>query len=161
MIANASSTQCYTTSWHTYSTGCYSKHGSDFINVPIQPVWQWIMESDSRWLVFKATFNMSITSHMHVIYSIAHSICKLMGKLNTLAILRPLHSYTPYHSNGLMQGRCNSSAFVATDLCLFWIKSPPPSAAYMRLWIGSALLQIMACRLFGAKPLFEPMLEYC
>ena len=31
----------------------------------------------------------------------------------------------------------------------------------MHQWIGSALLQIMACRLFGAKPLSEPMLAYC
>ena len=35
------------------------------------------------------------------------------------------------------------------------------SAAYMLQWIGSALVQIMSCRLVGAKPLFEPMLEYC
>ena len=39
--------------------------------------------------------------------------------------------------------------------------SSPPSAAYMRQWIGSALVQIMACRLFGAKPLSKPMLGYC
>ena len=37
----------------------------------------------------------------------------------------------------------------------------PPSAAYMRQWIGPALVQIMACRLFGAKPLSKPMLDYC
>ena len=37
----------------------------------------------------------------------------------------------------------------------------PPSAAYMRRWTGSALVQVMACRLFGAKPLLEPMLAYC
>ena len=37
----------------------------------------------------------------------------------------------------------------------------PPSAAYMRQWIGSALVQIMACRLFGAKPLSESVLTYC
>ena len=30
--------------------------------------------------------------------------------------------------------------------------SSPPSAAYMRQWSGSALVQIIACRLFGAKP---------
>ena len=36
-----------------------------------------------------------------------------------------------------------------------------PSAAYMRQRTGSALLQIMACRLVGAKPLSKPMLEYC
>ena len=39
--------------------------------------------------------------------------------------------------------------------------SSPPSAAYTRQWIGSALVQIMACRLFGAKPLSEPMLGNC
>ena len=37
----------------------------------------------------------------------------------------------------------------------------PPSAAYMRQWIGSALVQIMACPLFGTKPLSKPMLVYC
>ena len=34
-------------------------------------------------------------------------------------------------------------------------------AAYMRQWIGSALVQIMACRLIGAKPLTKPLLAYC
>ena len=29
----------------------------------------------------------------------------------------------------------------------------------MRRWTGSALVQIMACRLVGAKPLSEPLLE--
>ena len=38
------------------------------------------------------------------------------------------------------------------------INSSPPSAAYMHPWIGSELVQIMACRLFGAKPLSEAML---
>ena len=33
--------------------------------------------------------------------------------------------------------------------------SSPHCAAYMRRWIGSALLQIMVCRLFGTKPLSE------
>ena len=39
--------------------------------------------------------------------------------------------------------------------------SSPPSATYMRQWIGSALVQIMACRLFGAKPLSKPILGFC
>ena len=38
--------------------------------------------------------------------------------------------------------------------------SSPPSAAYMRQWIGSALVETMAWRLFGAKPLSKPMLVY-
>ena len=37
-------------------------------------------------------------------------------------------------------------------------ESYPPSAAYMRQWIGSVLVQIMVCRLYGAKPLSKPML---
>ena len=41
------------------------------------------------------------------------------------------------------------------------INSSPPSPTYMRQWTGSSLLQVMACRLFGAKPLPEPMLIYC
>ena len=31
----------------------------------------------------------------------------------------------------------------------------------MRLWAGSTLVQIMACRLFGTMPLSKPMLGYC
>ena len=41
------------------------------------------------------------------------------------------------------------------------IKSSPPSDAYMCQWTGSTLVQIMACRLFGAKPLHEQTLTYC
>ena len=38
--------------------------------------------------------------------------------------------------------------------------SSPPSATYMHQRIGSALVEILACRLFDAKPLSKPMLEY-
>ena len=48
--------------------------------------------------------------------------------------------------------------FSYCDAQLF-VNSSRPSAAYMRQWIGSAFMQIMACRLFGAKPLFKPMLS--
>ena len=41
------------------------------------------------------------------------------------------------------------------------VNSSPPGVAYMRQLIGSALVQIMACHLFGAKPLSKPMLEDC
>ena len=36
-----------------------------------------------------------------------------------------------------------------------------PRDAYMRHQTCPSLVQIMACRLVGAKPLSEPMLEYC
>ena len=39
--------------------------------------------------------------------------------------------------------------------------SSPPSAAYLRQWIRSGLVQIMACRLFGAKSLSKPAVGYC
>ena len=48
---------------------------------------------------------------------------------------------------------------------LFWfpdlINSSPPNAAYMRQWNWSALVKIMACRLFRTKPLSKPMRDYC
>ena len=41
------------------------------------------------------------------------------------------------------------------------VNSSPPYAVYMYQWSGVALVQIMACRLFGAKPLSKPMLDCC
>ena len=41
------------------------------------------------------------------------------------------------------------------------INSLRPSDAKMRQQSKSSLVQIMACRLIGAKPLSEPVLEYC
>ena len=55
----------------------------------------------------------------------------------------------------LVQGWC-----YPTILYRHWLISPY-SAAYMRQWTGSALVQVMACRLYGTKPLPEPMLAYC
>ena len=40
----------------------------------------------------------------------------------------------------------------------FW---SPTGAAYVRRWTASALVQVMACHLFGTKPLPEPILTYC
>ena len=45
--------------------------------------------------------------------------------------------------------------------CTCTFNSSPICAAYMRQWTRSALVQVMACRLFGAKPLPKPMLHYC
>ena len=43
-----------------------------------------------------------------------------------------------------------------------WINfnSPPLSAAYMHHWTVAALVQVMACRLFGTKSLPDPMLAH-
>ena len=42
-----------------------------------------------------------------------------------------------------------------------WVNSLRLSDAYMHQYNIQTLVQIMACRLFGAKPLSEPMLPYC
>ena len=42
-----------------------------------------------------------------------------------------------------------------------WVNSSPLSATYMHQGIRSALVQIMAWCLFGAKPLSKWMLTYC
>ena len=42
-----------------------------------------------------------------------------------------------------------------------WLNSLRPSDTYMRQHNIPTLLQIMACRLFSAKQLSEPMLPYC
>ena len=41
------------------------------------------------------------------------------------------------------------------------LNSSPPIVAYMHQWTGPALVQVMACCLFRAKPLSKLMLGYC
>ena len=41
------------------------------------------------------------------------------------------------------------------------INSSSSSASYLHQWTGSAAVQVMACHLFNAKPLPEPMLPFC
>ena len=56
----------------------------------------------------------------------------------------------------------NASLYSPTLRRSFLINnSSPPNAAYIRQWIWPALVQIMACRLFGAKPLSKPMPRFC
>ena len=74
---------------------------------------------------------------------------------------------------GWAPDRCQAIclANVDQDLCrlvLIWcnklhvfLNSSPPHATLMHQWTGSALIQVMAYRLFGAKPLPEPVLTYC
>ena len=42
----------------------------------------------------------------------------------------------------------------------YFVNSSPSTAAYMHQGTGSALVQIMACRLDGARPLSKPMPTY-
>ena len=73
--------------------------------------------------------------------------------------MRKSVSWSYYHfthiakfSNGLLS---------VQDRCTSIVNLLRPRVAYMRQWPRPSLVQIMACRLLGAKPLSEPMLTYC
>ena len=55
----------------------------------------------------------------------------------------------------------NSSYVIGYLMISEYINSSPPSAACMRQGIGQALVEIMACHLFQARPSSKPVLEYC
>ena len=55
----------------------------------------------------------------------------------------------------------NRAAYLPTFLEHSLFNSLRPNDAYMHQENRPSLLQIMACCLFGAKPLSVPMLEYC
>ena len=58
-----------------------------------------------------------------------------------------------------------STHIISKEKCIIHvyqrINSLRPSDAYICGQPRQSLVQIMACRLFGAKPLYEPMLSYC
>ena len=61
-----------------------------------------------------------------------------------------------YFREIILESNAEDEAYSVHEINLF-----PPSAAYMRQWLGPALVQAMACRLFGTKPFPEPMLTCC
>ena len=61
------------------------------------------------------------------------------------------HKYGPTRSS---THRCH---VICLYVAYYTVYSSPPSATYVHLWTGSALVQVMACRLFDAKPFPEPM----
>ena len=54
---------------------------------------------------------------------------------------------------------CRAQLFHCVDLA--WFNWSSSSDAYVCQWIGSAWVQIMACRLFCTKPLSKLTLGYC
>ena len=55
------------------------------------------------------------------------------------------------------QDYCGNLFLYSLNGSMIMANSSPPIAAYMHQCIRSALIQIMACCLFGAKPLSKPM----
>ena len=66
-----------------------------------------------------------------------------------------------YNIFGVPLGRPKRYGHITTSSIFHWSLTHPLSAAYIRQSIGSALIQIMACRLFGTNLLSKPMLVYC
>ena len=63
------------------------------------------------------------------------------------------------HFNHNLQLTILTNSLLSSD----WVNSSP-CATYMRQWPaspGSPLVRVIACRLFGTKPLPEPMQIYC
>ena len=54
-----------------------------------------------------------------------------------------------------------SPAILVRSPPLIWFESSTHNAAYKCQWTGTPMVQVMACRLFIAKPLPELMLAYC
>ena len=80
-------------------------------------------------------------------------------KINKVLYYSPFVKVIPLITGGLASQRASNAENISSS----WRhhNSSPLSAAYMRPWTGSPLVQIMACRLFGTKPLSKPMLVYC
>ena len=68
-----------------------------------------------------------------------------------------------HHSASMSQQRLLSDfqSHESLNVVDILINSAPPRAANMPQWSGSELVQIMAWRLLGTKPLPEPMQTFC
>ena len=117
---------------------------------------QWHVEG---WISFR--------KHINVFYIFSHGT----GSLNPSSLIRSSCRVNILAVDLL--GAPKAKATAATCIDLFVLDHSDtfqnqkgcqlisPSAAYMLQSIRSALVQIMACRLFSAKPLSKPMLGYC
>ena len=89
---------------------------------------------------------------------ILYSYTSTMTNVQMPKHLLSLHGRA-FLENPLSIGAIICQSLLVTDPMDF--NSSPPSAAYMCQWIRSALVQIMARRLFGAQPSYKPMPGYC
>ena len=67
------------------------------------------------------------------------------------------HVYNPIIIPMFSVVSCSQTYWSAINVCLTHL----PLVPNMCQWIETALVQIMACRLFGTKQLSKPMLGYC
>ena len=78
--------------------------------------------------------------------------------------IRPLHCFPILSVVSRLNFSLTVYFYIEKNSMLYiilYINSSPSSAAYMLGWTGSTSAHIMVCRLVGANPLWEPILEYC
>ena len=97
-------------------------------------------------LLTSISFTAAIITLSHT-YQLAHL------KAVTVSVTMILKKHNRYqlllHETGLTLYGLVATHYLNQQLSIF--NSSPPSARYLHQWTGSALVQIMACRLFGAK----------
>ena len=115
--------------------------------------------------VYVQAYNQRIYNHTKTYFGSSPSIVKqpsgaVMSLCDTddAVILQHIMQY-PFHIahvySRVVVGAGLSNTHINTkmaELYHFISPNPTPSAAYMRQWNGSSLVQVMACCLFGAKP---------
>ena len=105
-----------------------------------------------------------VTNPCRGIYIVQHRwhisvFLDLYREISLTKINEIVFDFTKFYGESMVWNQINN--MVATALISVEFNSLRPSDAYTRRWTGSSLVQIMTCHLFGAKPLSEPMLEYC
>ena len=125
---------------------CLCIHHNKQINLYYAPVvWQFVAHPVSVTIYYDYLCDLFIYNSVFV--NITHMI-----KLSNIV----------YCSNMTVRKPSHDIETVVVVVCSsIKVNSSPSSATYMCQWTGSALVQIMACHLFVAKPFSNPMLGYC
>ena len=168
---------------HFASTWLFHHVSANVLNRSISPHSSWLLYCVPTINTFRYIFSIAVT-HWYVNQLLHWCTVNLqkvwnLHKHNFIDIMAGIDNRN-ISDNINDKSFCQSCAERSAWTCVTWLCAPgspeqfnqsnqrkydinpsPPCAAHTRQWIGSALIQIMACRLFCAKPLSEPMLDYC
>ena len=112
------------------------------------PIWRWSrMCQVIRWRASLVIWNVQ----WHTVTFGCEHVVTLWCNINTCGAI---YAYMIWKSSHFI--------YILRSLSkVFLINSSPPGTAYKLRWNWSSLVQIMACRLSGARPLSKPMFGYC
>ena len=95
---------------------------------------------------------------MSIIRTKCWNIVNLTLRNNKLQWNLNQNSHIFIQENSFENIACEMAAILSWPHCVNPLRL---SEAYMCQWTRPSLVQIMACRVFGAKPLSEPIVYYC